>query len=314
MLEPLSIRIAIVAILAVTAAGCSWGSNGTDKLVDSCTKRLLAQSTRTVPRALVRRYVQTAYCKPFAKRGWLHENGTFSIDAYRSATRSRVCAAGGAGDPARRVPCDQVDSAGLLVLDCAFLRLVSRDEVVPYLTRLQQKREIRCDDDTPLSQLGVATTSKTALTISGAIHASSRRIVGREGGCGYRPNRTIIYGGDPMLVGSGPGVARVEFFIRRFHGLPGPYDATGPAPYGRTTVQVVTGRGAAAGIATAFYVATSGKITILEAGNLGLKGRQGYLRGTVHAALHDGARRVRVDGTWRCNIEATANEGPLGRG
>ncbi len=121
--------------------------------------------------------------------------------------------------------------------------------MVPYLTKLQRQRGVRCDDDTPLSQLGVTTSSRTALTISGALHATTRQTAVLEGGCGYRPNRTIIYGGDPLRLGGGPAVARVEFFIRRYRG-PGRYDATAPAPYGRTAVQVVTGRNAATGTAS----------------------------------------------------------------
>lgn len=55
----------------------------------------------------------------------------------------------------------------------------------------------------------------------------------------------------------------MQFFIRRFRG-PAPYAATMRAPYGRTAVQVVKGRNASTGAASAFYVATSGSVTVMS--------------------------------------------------
>jgi hypothetical protein len=102
----------------------------------------------------------------------------------------------------------------------------------------------------------------------------------------------------------------VQFLIRRFRG-PARYAATMRAPYGRTAAQVVTGRNASTGVASAFYVATSGSVTILRAQDVGRRGHSAELSGSVHAKLRKqgGSLRLRVDGAWHCRIEPTANGG-----
>jgi hypothetical protein len=104
----------------------------------------------------VRRYVKRTYCEPFDKRGWVHTNGTLSIDAYRYTKSSGTCAAASPGQPTQTVPCEALEARGPLFLDCAILHLVPRMEVRPYVARLQRNREVRCDDDTPISDLGAS--------------------------------------------------------------------------------------------------------------------------------------------------------------
>jgi hypothetical protein len=152
---------------------------------------------------------------------------------------------------------------------------------------------------------------RTHLRISGAFHTTSERAVDwSDEGCGYRPNGTLLYGSNALRIGRGPAVARVDFFIRHYRG-PVKYDARGLAPYGRTTVQVVTARTAATGAASGFYIATSGNVTILQAKNVGRRGHKGFASGTVRARLRlmGGSRRLRLAGTWHCRIPPEANEG-----
>jgi hypothetical protein len=147
--------------------------------------------------------------------------------------------------------------------------------------------------------------------ISGAFHATSARTVARDEACAYRPNHTLIYQSDALRLGRSPkAVVRVQFFIRRYRGL-ARYPAAGSAPYRRTAVQVVTARNAATGVATAFYIATSGSVAISQAKGVARAGHRASLSGSVHAKLReqDGSRRLRLDGTWHCRIEPDANGG-----
>jgi len=94
--------------------------------------------------------------------------------------------------------------------------------------------------------------SQTRLAISGAFHTTSARLVARDESCGFRTKARILgYMSNAMRIGPGPAVARMEFTIPHYRGR-GRYDARMPAPYSRTTVQVVTGRDGATGVATAF--------------------------------------------------------------
>jgi hypothetical protein len=156
-----------------------------------------------------------------------------------------------------------------------------------------------------------AIAARTNLVISGAFQTTSgRAVVWSEQGCGYRPNGTLLYQSKPLGIGSGSAVARVEFFIRRYRGTRR-YDARAPAPYGRTAVQVVTGRNAATGVASGFYIATSGTITVLRARSVGQQDRSASLSGTVHARLRlqRGSRRLRLDGSWYCRVPTVNNDG-----
>jgi hypothetical protein len=151
----------------------------------------------------------------------------------------------------------------------------------------------------------------TRLVIWGAFRTtSSRAVEWSDQGCGYRSSGALIFESNPLRIEHGPAVARVEFFIRHYRGIRS-YDATGPAPYGRTSVQVVTARNAAGGVASLFYIATSGKVAVLQAKNVGRRGHFGSVSGTVHARLRvqGGSRRLGLRGTWHCRIQPEANAG-----
>jgi hypothetical protein len=162
-----------------------------------------------------------------------------------------------------------------------------------------------------VTAVGSATAAtRTRLVIFGAFHTTSSRAVVWNESCSSRPNRTLLYESNPLRLGRSSAVATVQFFIRRFRG-PAPYAATMRAPYGRTAVQVVTGRNASTGVASAFYVATSGSISVLRAKDVGRRGHSAELSGSVHAKLRKqgGSQWLGVNGTWHCRIEPTANGG-----
>jgi len=163
-----------------------------------------------------------------------------------------------------------------------------------------------------LAVVGLASAAaQTRLVISGAFHTTSARTLdGHDEACGFRTKaRTLIYESDAMRIGRGKAVARVELFIPHFRGR-GRYDARTPAPYGRTAVQVVTGRNATTGIGV-FYIATSGGVTVVQTTNVGHLGQSGSVSGTVHTKLHlqRGTKRLRLDGRWRCRINPMSNGG-----
>ena len=102
----------------------------------------------------------------------------------------------------------------------------------------------------------------------------------------------------------------VEFLIAHFRGR-GRYDARIPAPYSRTAVQVVTARNPTTGVASGFYTATSGSVSVVESKNVGRLGHSGSVGGTVHARLRvqRGSKRLRLDGSWHCRLDPTSNGG-----
>jgi hypothetical protein len=156
-----------------------------------------------------------------------------------------------------------------------------------------------------------AATDRTRLVISGAFHTTSARVVSSEEGCGFRTKaRTLRYQSDALRIGRGPAVARVEFVIPHFHGR-GRYDARVPAPYSRTAVQVVTGRNATTGVGSGFYIARSGVVVVSQAKNVGRLGHSASVSGTVRARLRlqRGTKRLRLDGSWHCRIDAGSNGG-----
>jgi hypothetical protein len=153
---------------------------------------------------------------------------------------------------------------------------------------------------------------QTRLVISGAFHTTSARTLdGHDEGCGFRTKgRTLLYQSDAMRIGLGKAVARVTFTIPRYHGR-GRYDARIPAPYGRTAVQVVTSRNATTGVASGFYIATSGEVAVLRSKNVGRLEQSGSVSGTVRAGLRleRGWKRLRLEGSWLCRIDPTSNGG-----
>ena len=157
-----------------------------------------------------------------------------------------------------------------------------------------------------------ATVVKTRLVVSGAFHTTSvPSVTSQQEGCGFRTKaRTLIYQSEAMRIGRGPAVASVEFLIPHFRGA-GSYDARLPAPYSRTAVQVVTGRNAATGVASGFYIAKSGTVAVAQAKNVGRVGEAGSASGTVHVRLRlqRGTKRLRLDGSWHCRIDSGSNGG-----
>jgi len=142
-------RLAAAAL--VLAAGCGSSSAEPASRVERCTERFLS---RTEPEtAEIRRYVEKAYCAPFDQRGWVHDDGALRLAAYTQsgAEECQQAQPGGAG---QTVPCAEIEGSALEVLDCALLHLVRRSEVREYVEGLQRTRDVRCDDGTPLDDLG----------------------------------------------------------------------------------------------------------------------------------------------------------------
>jgi len=170
MLRGLSAFGIAVALITITA-GCDWTgdnagqANGDEdpaavtSRVERCTDRFMRRVSAEDSTDQVRRYARRTYCEPFDERGWIHKNGTLSIDAYRYVTSSgtsSTCAMSTPGQPAQTVPCKELETGGPLFLDCAILHMVPRTEVRTYVAKLQRSRDVRCDDDTPLSELGAS--------------------------------------------------------------------------------------------------------------------------------------------------------------
>jgi hypothetical protein len=151
-------------------------------------------------------------------------------------------------------------------------------------------------------------TRAIGVTIAGAFQTGSKRAADRGERCRYRHDGTLIYRSDALRLRRGTAVARVRFFIRHYRGR-GRYSATNPAPHGRTAVQVVTARDARTRVASRFYVAIRGIVTVLQASDVGRAGRTASLAGAVHVKLRElgGSTHLRLDGTWHCRIAAKAN-------
>jgi hypothetical protein len=152
--------LAITAILLLAASCGSQGDQaspggaaGNPSRVEKCVQRFLQQAEDASEEA--ERYVRVKYCDPFERRGFVHDDGTLSIDAYLTVAEGGTCASAKPGEAARTVPCEDIEQGyGPRVLDCALLHLVPRDEVTKYVERLRQLREVTCDDGTPLADLG----------------------------------------------------------------------------------------------------------------------------------------------------------------
>ena len=152
---------------------------------------------------------------------------------------------------------------------------------------------------------------RTRLTIRGAFNTTSAQAVrGSFESCGYKSTHRLIYESKALRIGRGPAVARVEFSVSGYRG-PRQYKATAPAPYHRTAVQVVTGRNASTGVASGFYIAKSGAITVTRARSVGRRGHEGSVSGSVNAKfrLQGGTRPLHLDGSWHCHIPPEANGG-----
>ena len=147
----------VAAVLGSAAGGCSSIGGPTAEAngrVERCTDRLVQRAAG--PRsAAADSYVRKTYCRPFDERGWVYDDGTLRIDAYLALERGGTCATAKAGEPVRTVPCEELEPPDPKILDCALLHIVRRREVQEYLARLQRGREVRCDDGTPIGDLGV---------------------------------------------------------------------------------------------------------------------------------------------------------------
>jgi hypothetical protein len=133
--------------------------------VEKCTNRLVAgaEAATDVEKAQMRRYVEDTYCSRFAERGWVYDNGTLSIEAFKwlEAGGEEECveavAQGKPAKPARTVPCEDFDVVGgrKLIADCAPLLHVRRSDVQEYIEELRRRHgDVACEDGTRLEELG----------------------------------------------------------------------------------------------------------------------------------------------------------------
>jgi hypothetical protein len=162
-------RFPVVLAVALVVAGCgSSGESGENAAssgeastaaaprVEKCVERLLARATSdALTETEVRRYIEGTYCSPFEREGWVYEDGTLSIAAYLFLARgsSEECATAEVGE-GETVPCGELPGDGPVVLDCAVLHAVRREEAQQYVRELERHREVSCDDGTPLERLG----------------------------------------------------------------------------------------------------------------------------------------------------------------
>ena len=155
-------RLGIAVLLALVGGGCDpRGDDGAASRVDRCTERMLQrvefEDFPEASRAQIEQYVEQTYCTEFESQGWLYDDGTVSIRAHLALVDdgSDECGVAAPGGAERTVPCEELDVAEApLILDCAVLHHVPRREVEDYLRKLQRSGEVRCDDDTPLGELG----------------------------------------------------------------------------------------------------------------------------------------------------------------
>lgn len=138
--------LAVATTLLATGCGASSNQSPAEARVERCTERFLERAKSDT--AEVRRYVETTYCARFEQRGWIHDDGTLSLDAY-TKIGTEECARVDANGEAQAVPCEEGEAQ---VLDCALLHLVRRAKVRAYVARLSAKAH--CDDGTPLDDLG----------------------------------------------------------------------------------------------------------------------------------------------------------------
>lgn len=136
-------------------AGCaSREQSALEGRIERCIDRFLERAAETggsgADEADLREYVRRGYCERFDSLGWVHGDGSLAIAAFTEGGREE-CATGTAGGGSVTVPCASFAPAGPRV-DCALLHLVRRSEVRAFVASLEQPS--RCDDGTPLDELG----------------------------------------------------------------------------------------------------------------------------------------------------------------
>jgi len=158
--------VVLAAALVVGGCGSSGDSDGSPassgeaataagSRVEQCVERFVARATSdALNESEVRRYIEGTYCSPFERKGWVYEDGTLSIAAYLllGLGGSEACASAEADRDTD--PCGDPPDDELVVLDCAVLHVVRREEVQQYVRDLERNREVSCDDGTPLERLG----------------------------------------------------------------------------------------------------------------------------------------------------------------
>jgi hypothetical protein len=147
------VRIWIVVVAALALAGCNSTSNVAGRQppqpAERCAERMLAGIDDH--RAQVRSYLRRTYCDRFAAQGWVYPDGKLSIKAHLSMLNGTTCSTSTSGGPTvTKTPCP-VDP---LDLECAMLHYVRKPEAQAYIRRLQRKGAVKCDDGTPLGDLG----------------------------------------------------------------------------------------------------------------------------------------------------------------
>jgi hypothetical protein len=146
-----------IVLLAALLAGCAGepGSRSTPTAavrIDKCADRLLSRAASGVDRQQARRYAIDTYCGPFERKGWVYDDGALSIAAQNWLDKGGVCATSSTTGRTQTIPCDQVNGG---MIDCALLHHVRKAEATAYIATLQKDGAVRCDDGTPLDELGV---------------------------------------------------------------------------------------------------------------------------------------------------------------
>jgi hypothetical protein len=162
--------LALIATSVVVLSGCG-GDDGTRDAtpvgprdsaaaalrIDRCVDRLLSGSAlRDADVGPARRYTETTYCAPFEKYGWIYEDGALNIASQRWLDSGYECGAGSNTEPFHTVPCEPARRDAVSgTIDCALLHHVRRAQMTAYVEELQRESPVRCDDGTPLDELGV---------------------------------------------------------------------------------------------------------------------------------------------------------------
>ena len=154
-------RYGLAIVVLLVLAGCG-GEKAAQPTVEAspraerCTQRILDRVSGDNGEK-ARAYIDRVYCVPFDRKGWVYSDGTLSIAAHLYVLHSGTCAESSVsgGSTTTTTTSTKCDPADLLnPLECAVLHYVRKDEVRAYIRKLQRTQTVRCDDGTPLDQLG----------------------------------------------------------------------------------------------------------------------------------------------------------------